>query len=75
VQRRRDDADRRVVWIAITPHGLSVVDAINRQVAERIAHLLTSLDGEQQQRLVDGLRALREAFAAGLEADPDLHVG
>lgn len=72
VQRRRDDSDRRVVWIEITPQGEQAVDTINRQVAHRIAHLLTSLDGEQQQSLVDGLKALREAFAAGLDADPDL---
>jgi DNA-binding MarR family transcriptional regulator len=73
VQRQRDQADRRVVWIAITPDGLRAVDEINRQVAQRIAHLLTSLDHEQQQSVVSGLKALREAFAAGLEADPDLH--
>ncbi|MCS7072026.1 MAG: hypothetical protein NZM00_11010, partial [Anaerolinea sp.] len=63
----------RVVWIAITPEGLRAVDEINRQVARRIAHLLTSLDADQQQSVVSGLTALREAFAAGLEADPELH--
>jgi len=67
VRRRRDDTDRRVVWIEITAEGLHAIDAINRHTAERIAHVLRTLTAEQQEMVVRGLTILRDAFAVGLD--------
>lgn len=70
VKRERDQADRRVVWVSITPTGQEVLDDIQDKVAQRIAALLDGLSDEDEARLIDGLTVLRDAFAAALDRDP-----
>ncbi|MFN8379122.1 MAG: MarR family transcriptional regulator [Anaerolineae bacterium] len=70
VTRERDERDRRIVWIALTPEGRRAYDDSQRQVAERIAQLLSALTSEQLGQLEASLRLLAETFAQAMERDP-----
>ena len=70
VKRDRDQQDRRVVWVSITPQGQQVLDDIQDKVVQRIAALLDDLSEADEARLIDGLTVLRDAFAAALNRDP-----
>lgn len=72
VQRRRAENDRRVVWIEITEAGKDALDRMDRGVEEKMAQLLSGLDEEQTDSLLNGLTVLRDAVAEALERDPHL---
>ncbi|MCU0497595.1 MAG: MarR family transcriptional regulator [Anaerolineae bacterium] len=72
VTRRRDEQDRRVVWIELTPAGASAQNAMMTHMIERIAGLLEGLPAKDQDHLIEALTVLREVFADALERDPAL---
>jgi DNA-binding MarR family transcriptional regulator len=70
VTRERDDRDRRIVWIALSPKGRQAYADSQSQVADHIAELLASLTPDQREELASSLRLLAETFAQAMERDP-----
>lgn len=63
VERTRDEEDRRVTWIAITPAGRAALRAAVRSYSARMKELLAPLSQEQ----VMGIKSSLERLAAVLE--------
>jgi DNA-binding MarR family transcriptional regulator len=59
VERCRDDADWRTVWVLPTERGRQVVDVYNRAALVSFQHRLAQLSNDEQQKLADALPALR----------------
>jgi DNA-binding MarR family transcriptional regulator len=70
VMRERDEHDRRIVWISLSPNGRRAYDESQEQVAVRIAALLESLTPHQREQLASSLHLLAETFAQAMERDP-----
>ena len=70
VTRDRDEHDRRIVWITISPEGRRVYEESQSQVATRIAALLETLTPEEREQLASSLRLLATTFAQAMERDP-----
>jgi len=71
VQRRRDDADRRIVRIAVTPAGLELHDHL-RQVAETSdLELRQLLSPAEEQTLIAALERLRAYTVTEAADDTD----
>lgn len=62
VTRRRDDKDRRTVWIQLTDRGLRLVDEVLPLHVANEARLLRALAVEGRDPLADTLRGLLEAW-------------
>lgn len=59
VERRDDEADRRTVWVTLTPKGVSVAAKVYRRVtgegprgSERAIRALTSVDADPENEAV-----------------------
>lgn len=63
LQRRRSDADRRVVELVLTPTGREVAEKTPQVIAESIGHALRDFSAEE----VDTLRALLRRIIANVE--------
>ena len=72
IERSRDDEDRRLVRVALTPAGRSVLADIEVFQGDAFGRILNQLDESQLHRLVATLDDLRRAVARANEADPDL---
>jgi DNA-binding MarR family transcriptional regulator len=66
VARERDKADRRVVYVMLSPQGREMLDAIDHYTAQRISEYLAPLNSQERQTLLDGLTLLQERFIAAL---------
>lgn len=66
VVRRRSEADRRIVRVAITREGRAVLDDVHRQMVDRLAEVIAPLSEESRSTMCAGLRLLREVFETGL---------
>lgn len=64
VERRRDDADRRIVLVVATEAGRDVFREIDRRRRESLLKMLGQLGEEELAGLLSGHRALRAARAA-----------
>jgi DNA-binding MarR family transcriptional regulator len=62
VVRERDAADRRVVWVRITPDGRATVDAMAALFESRLAAAYRTLTPDEQHALAIGLDALATLF-------------
>ncbi len=73
--RERDPADRRVVVVRLAAAGRRLFERMDTRLQEKLAHLLTLLEGEERAefvRLVEKLLAgleTRLASGAGLEKE------
>lgn len=68
VMRRRDEQDRRVVWIEITPLGSEIYGQVQQHMIEQIAALLETLSPDDRAQVAAALTLLNHAFAQGIEA-------
>lgn len=59
VERCRDDADWRTVWVLPTERGRQVVNVYNRVALISFQHRLAQLSSDEQQKIADALPALR----------------
>jgi DNA-binding MarR family transcriptional regulator len=64
VARAHDDLDRRVVRVELTDAGHRLIAEMEAARRERMTRLIAQLDDEQQHRLLQSVRDLREAAAA-----------
>lgn len=63
VERYRDPADRRVVWVALTPEGNQTLDKLRRIRSRFMAKYLSHLDPEELSMLATLLGRAAEAIA------------
>ena len=68
VERRRDDADRRIVLVDPTEAGRDIFREIDRRRREGLLKMLQQLSEDELAGLLKGHRALREARQAALAA-------
>ncbi len=62
VQRQRDTADRRKVWLALTPAGLAIMKEMSQHAQRRVNDLLIPLSETERQTLAAGLSVLHRLF-------------
>src|SRR5689334_10850407 len=63
VERRVDDADRRVTWVSLTPTGEKNLASIRQRRNVWLAARLAALDDDERRRLADALDVLDELAA------------
>jgi DNA-binding MarR family transcriptional regulator len=63
VQRKRSERDGRIVLVALTPEGQSVLRRAKEYMVSRIAEALGSLSGEERETLSSGLEILGDVFS------------
>ena len=63
IERRRDDGDRRVIRVALTPDGSRLLAGVAAERRERLGILLHELSDAELDGFLRGSRALREARA------------
>lgn len=73
IQRRRDKRDRRVVQVALSRQGHSLVDRVTRRRREEIARILDRLAPRDRAAVQRALRAF--ADAAGTVPEQDWSLG
>jgi DNA-binding MarR family transcriptional regulator len=71
VERIRVPDDRRVVLVALTPHGRRTLSEIEVLKEEMLTRVLGALDLTQLKRLTRSLRDIEAAAKAVLADDPD----
>jgi DNA-binding MarR family transcriptional regulator len=71
VERIRVPDDRRVVLVALTPHGRRTLSEIEVLKEEMLTRVLAALDLTQLKRLTRSLRDIEAAAKAVLADDPD----
>jgi DNA-binding MarR family transcriptional regulator len=64
VRRSRDDSDRRVVLVEITPGGRRAIEELALLRREHMERVLRHLDGHQLENLRRTIEDLRAAYAA-----------
>jgi DNA-binding MarR family transcriptional regulator len=67
VVRERDEEDRRVVRVALSPQGEGLFAGIADERRDRLTRLLGSLADDDAAALLQGLRAMRRAREAMLD--------
>lgn len=60
VTRDQDEADRRVVWIKLTPKGRELIDELNEKRAEKLAVLLREMPEEDFRKFEELLLFISE---------------
>lgn len=63
VERNRDDADRRVVHVALTAEGRRLITGMASERRDRLSQLLDTLTDAELEGLLLGSRALHRARA------------
>ncbi|TMC11212.1 MAG: MarR family transcriptional regulator [Chloroflexi bacterium] len=64
LERVRDESDRRIIWLRLTPSGLELVDGFAGRGKERITNALRRMSDEDRAALVRSLEALATAMEA-----------
>ena len=62
VERHRSQQDRRVVMLALTPTGHSLVNEIGQKLVGQVAEQLTTIPTNDLEKLQDGLAILQTVF-------------
>lgn len=70
VERRDDPADRRLVILALTPAGVTIVERIQEGRRTRLARAIESIDAKALAKLLVGLEALNSAAERIDAAEP-----
>lgn len=65
VSRQRDDLDRRMIQISLTPDGLALLDRIQCDAEERMAEIIAGLSSAECDQMLAGMAILRSAFWPG----------
>lgn len=60
VTRDPDDADRRIVWIKLTPKGQELIDQLNEKRALKLAELLREMPEEDFRKFEELLSFISE---------------
>ena len=63
VQRTRSERDGRIVLVALTPEGQSILRRATDYMVSRIAEVLGPLSDEERERLSSGLEILGDVFS------------
>jgi DNA-binding MarR family transcriptional regulator len=74
VERQTDPANRRVVWVRLTPAGRAIRDELKAHFEGALAQVLAGLDDAQLADLLVGLGHL-EHVVGDPDADTDLGAG
>jgi DNA-binding MarR family transcriptional regulator len=61
VERQRDEADRRVVRVAVTEEGRTLIAGMVEQRRDHMAQILDTFTDEELAGLLVGSRAMRRA--------------
>ena len=69
VERRRDEADRRVIRVALTDEGRRLIAGLAAERRDHLARILDRLTEAELDGLLLGTRALRRAREQGHAAD------
>ncbi|HEY4753804.1 MAG TPA: MarR family transcriptional regulator, partial [Candidatus Limnocylindrales bacterium] len=64
VTRERDDDDRRVVRVTLTPQGAGLISGLAAEQRDKLGRLLDTLADDDAAALLQGLRAMRLARQA-----------
>lgn len=65
VSRQRDDLDRRMIQIRLTPEGSALLERIQCEAEERVAEMIDGLSPGEYDQMLSGLAILRSAFGSG----------
>jgi DNA-binding MarR family transcriptional regulator len=60
IKRSPDPSDRRVVWIALTPKGAKVAEALLARIEDETPDLLADLSASDRQRVLSGIEILKD---------------
>ena len=69
VERQRDEADRRVIRVALTDEGRGLIAGLAAERRDHLARILDRLTATELDGLLLGTRALRRAREQGQAAD------
>ena len=72
VERARDDADWRTVWVELTERGREVVTRHHRERVEALERRIEQLDPEERERLRDAIPVLARLLEIEQGAAPRL---
>lgn len=76
LRRTRDDADRRRVWLELTPEGRALAERAPSPLQDQFATRLKALEPDEQRRIADVLAEVVEMMEAEeLDASPLLATG
>jgi DNA-binding MarR family transcriptional regulator/GNAT superfamily N-acetyltransferase len=70
VETQPSPSDRRRQAVALTPHGRSAFEELDKRSAEQIAGLLAPLSAERQRRLVAAMTAIHDVFSPATSPRP-----
>ena len=70
VERARDDADWRTVWVELTERGREVVTRHHRERVEALERRIEQLDPEERERLRDAIPVLARLLEIGQGVAP-----
>jgi len=62
VQRRQDEADRRVWWVSLTPQGVRAIDDIRTEWHQRFAEVFASTSDRDLRAALRVLGSVAEVF-------------
>ncbi|WP_052427478.1 MarR family winged helix-turn-helix transcriptional regulator [Neobacillus niacini] len=60
IERVRDEGDERVVKVALSEKGISVVEEINQELIEKISHSIQGETDHSLTEIINGLKKLNE---------------
>lgn len=63
IERRRSEQDRRIVMLALTPSGETVVQEIGQKMVDKLATQLAHIPNDELTALQDGLTVLQTVYA------------
>ncbi len=68
--RQRDDVDRRLVRVALSPEGAALAEEASGYRGQRVRSILLSFDAGELRALIKVLRAVQRCSAAPPDAGP-----
>ncbi len=72
VTRERDDGDRRIVRVVLSPQGRDLIAGVAAERRDKLARLVDFLAADDATALLQGLRAMRRAREMLLQQDPPI---
>lgn len=61
VQRKQDDADRRMVWLELTAEGRTLLEKLARNREKVFAEMFAKIPPDEQKKIVEGFRMLLDS--------------
>ncbi len=72
VTRERDDGDRRIVRVVLSPQGRDLIAGAAAERRDKLARLVDSLASDDAAALLQGLRAMHRARETLFQQDPPI---